>query len=128
VYLDSQGSADTSRSQHTDVTSEIASVHDKIGNCYCMLVWLWVTAATLNVGDNQNDYNDGEENGSSFSFVRSDSVQSNSEHSSGDEDQPTFSFIKDDTHSDDVPSITATENITPELSKFFFFLIFILAY
>ncbi|XP_065912368.1 uncharacterized protein [Dysidea avara] len=100
---DSQGSADTSRSQHTDVTSEVSSVHDKIDGNQA----------------NQSDHSDGEEKGSSFSFVRSDSVQSKGEDSSGDEDQPKFSFIKDNANSDDIPqghnSGNTTENIKPEL-------------
>lgn len=71
---------------------------------------------------NQSDHSDGEEKGSSFSFVRSDSVQSKSEDSSGDEDQPKFSFIKDDTKSAIEPLVhssgnTAVENVKPELGK-----------
>jgi len=31
VPADSQGSADASRSQRTDITSELSSAHDKIG-------------------------------------------------------------------------------------------------
>jgi len=38
VSADSQGSADTSRSQHTDVTSELSSVHDKIGKWYIQYI------------------------------------------------------------------------------------------
>ena len=34
MSADSQGSADTPRSQYTDATSELSSVHDKIGKWY----------------------------------------------------------------------------------------------
>ena len=45
MSADSQGSADTSRSQHTDVTSEVSSVHDKIG----IVIHLDNLECTLNV-------------------------------------------------------------------------------
>ena len=43
--IDSQGSADTSRSQHTDVTSELSSVvsvPDKTGMCSTIYKYLYV--------------------------------------------------------------------------------------
>ena len=55
IFIDSQGSADTSRSQHTDITSELSSVvsvPDKTGMCNytCVSVDTVNDMNTVNVG------------------------------------------------------------------------------
>ena len=70
---------------------------------------------------NHSDHSDDDTvKGSSFSFVRSDSMPSKEEESSGDENQTQFAFIKeenvkDDVDGGDVPSKSQHhESIKPE--------------
>ena len=74
-----------------------------------------------------NDDNDDGVKGSSFSFVRSDSMPSKDEESSGDENHTQFAFIKEkDDVNDDVPlqsqdheSVkSVAENVSPIISTY----------
>ena len=82
----------------------------------------------ISTDDNQVNHSDDDDDddgvkGSSFSFVRSDSMPSKDEESIGDENQTQFTFIKEeDDVNDDVQSHnhesvkSEAENVSPIIS------------
>ena len=60
--------------------------------------------------DHYGDDDDDEVKGSSFSFVRSDSMPSKDEESSGDENQTQFAFIKEDDQVNDDPPLESRDH------------------
>ena len=84
-------------------------------HCIYVCMYIFPDDRQVNHSDHSDDDDEGVK-GSSFSFVRSDSMPSKDEESSGDENRTQFAFIKeDDDVNDDVPVQSQDhESVKPE--------------